>query len=87
MIVTVTIIYHDGCRVNSEKPKANKVNINPRMNSNHMINSCKQLFVYVSLLFNAMLLHSYVPDKMGLVTLVSIPKDRNKSLSDCNNYR
>ena len=69
------------------KPKANKVDINLRISLNHLINSCKQLFVPVSLLLNAMLLHSYVPDKMCLVSLVSIPNDGNKSLSDCNYYR
>ena len=70
-----------------KKLKSNKADVNPSINSNHLINGCKQLFVHVSFLFNAMLQHSYVPDEMCLAALVPIPKDRNKSISDSNNYR
>ena len=58
--------------------KANKADVNSRINSNHVINGCKQILIHVSLLFNVMLLHSYVPDKMCLASLVPVQKDINK---------
>ena len=55
--------------------------------SDHIINGSHKLFVCLSLLFQIMLTHGYVPQDMQLGTIIPIPKDRNKSLSVSNNYR
>ena len=55
--------------------------------SDNLINASPNLYVHLSILFTCMLTHNSVPDDMLLATLVPIPKSRNKSLSDSNNYR
>ena len=43
--------------------------------------------VYLTLLFNAMLCHGYVPEQMLKGTITHIPKDPSGKLSDSTNYR
>ena len=55
--------------------------------SDHLINGTHKLFVYLSLLFQSMLIHGYVPSDLLLATIIPIPKDRNKTLNSSANYR
>ena len=55
--------------------------------SDILINGCDDLFVHISFLFKAMLVHGTCPSKMLISTPVPIPKDKKKSLNDSNNYR
>ena len=43
-------------------------------------------YVYLSLLFTSLLNHSLVPDDLLVGTLVPIPKNKRKLLSDSSNY-
>ena len=61
-----------------KKLKVNKSDVNPDM-SNHIIHGCKQLYVHMSLLYNTMINHSYVPEEMRLSALVPIPKHKKKA--------
>jgi len=55
--------------------------------SDNLINGSDQLYVHLSILFNCMLKHNNIPPDMMLSTLIPIPKNRKKSLTDSNNYR
>ena len=55
--------------------------------SDHFINGTAKLNIYLTFLFNVMLVHGFVPDSMLLGTLIPIPKNKRKSLNDSNNYR
>ena len=67
--------------------KRNKSDVNPDLNSNHIINGGKGLWVKLAAMFTLMLSTGIVPIKMCMSTLVPIPKDLKRSLSDSNNYR
>ena len=56
-------------------------------NSNHIIYGGRNLHVYLSELFNTMLIHGYYPKELLKSTIISIPKDRTASLSNSDNYR
>ena len=49
--------------------------------------SCDELFVHITLLFNAILVHGALPDNFLRSTIVPIPKGRNADGSNNNNYR
>ncbi len=55
--------------------------------TNHLIHGTYRLFCYMSLLFNSMISHGYVPDDFLLSTLIPIPKSKRKSLNCSDNYR
>ena len=55
--------------------------------SNSIINGCHRLFVYLSILFNLMLKHTFSPKDLLVSTIVPIQKNKKKSLNDSNNYR
>ena len=55
--------------------------------SDHIINSSKKLFLYLSLLFRTKLVHGYNPSDLLLLTIISIRKDLRGSLSKSDNYR
>ncbi len=44
--------------------------------SDYLINGCDSLYVYLTMIFNAMLIHSISPESMLLGTMVPIPKDK-----------
>ena len=69
------------------KLKAQKHDGYKGMYSDHIINGPECLFLYLSLLFNAMLVHGSVPLDFTLSTLTPIPKNCKKSLNDSSNYR
>ena len=55
--------------------------------SDILINACTELHVHLGLLFNSMLIHGVSPCNLLISTLVPIPKNKNKSLNDSDNYR
>ena len=55
--------------------------------SDHIINGTTRLYVQLSLLFNSMISHGYVPNDFLLSTLIPIPKNKRKSLNCSDNYR
>ena len=55
--------------------------------SDHLINGSRRLHVVLSLRFNVMINHGYIPDVLLKSTIVSIPKDPKVSLSNSDNYR
>ena len=55
--------------------------------SDHIINGCDSLPVYLSLLFTGMLCHGTSPRDICKATIVPVPKNKRKSLSDSSNYR
>ena len=57
------------------------------VSSDHIVNACFELFVHLSFLFNAMIVHQTAPSGMLISALVPIPKDKRKSLSMSDNYR
>ena len=57
------------------------------MYSDHLINAPHLLYVFLTMLFNAMLNHGISPDSMILGTMVPIPKCKFKELDQADNYR
>ncbi len=51
--------------------------------SDHHINDCDSLDVYLTMMFNAMLIHGISPESMRLGTMVPIPKNRRHMQSLC----
>ena len=56
------------------------------LSSDHIVNTCDELFVHITLLFNAILVHGALPDNFLRSTIVPIPKGRNVDGSNSNNY-
>ena len=50
--------------------------------SDHIVNASKKYYVILSLLFKTMLTHSCVPSGLLVSTVIPIPKNKSKSLSD-----
>ena len=67
--------------------KSDKHDGNKGSFSNHLIHGNIKLQVYISLLFDSMLLHGFAPSDFLLSTLVPIPKNKRKSLNLSDNYR
>ena len=55
--------------------------------SDHIIHGCHYLYVLLSMIFNAMLVHGEFPESMAMGTMVPIPKNKRKSLCNSDNYR
>ena len=56
-------------------------------NSCHLIYGSQQYFCHLAKMVRAMYIHGYQPELLLNATIISIPKDYNKSLVDDNNYR
>ena len=54
--------------------------------SEHYIFSSHRFCIHVSLLFQCMLTHGLMPEDLARSVIVSIPKDKRKSLSESGNY-
>ena len=67
--------------------KSNKSDGNIGMFTNHIIHGTPRLYVYISLLFDSLLSHGFVPSELLLSTLIPIPKNKRKSLNESDNYR
>lgn len=55
--------------------------------SDHIIESTPKFRTILSLLINSILRHGHMPSAMRKSVIISIPKDRRKSMADSNNYR
>jgi hypothetical protein len=55
--------------------------------SDHIIHGTERLYTSLSMLYSCMVTHGYVPDGMLLSTIIPIPKNKKKSLSNSSNYR
>ena len=55
--------------------------------TDHLINASHNYYVHLSLVLSAMLRHGFMPDNFVLSTIISIPKNKKKSLNDSDNYR
>ena len=58
-----------------------------KLSSNHFIHASTKLSVILSVLYKLMLVHGVSPPGMSAGTMVPIPKNKNASVSDGNNYR
>ena len=57
------------------------------MTTDHVIQGSKKLQLYIAMLLDGMFHHGYAPDGFLLSTIISIPKNRRKSMNDSSNYR
>ncbi len=55
--------------------------------SDHLINGYDSLYVYLTMIFNALLIHGICPESMLLGTMVPIPQNKRQSLCNSDNYR
>ena len=55
--------------------------------SDHIIHGTEKLFTMLTLLFNCMLCHGYVPKGLQIGNIIPIPKNKRKSLNNSDNYR
>ena len=55
--------------------------------TDHFIHGPHRLSVYLSLLFNAMIIHGFSPDGFNVATIQPIVKNKRKSMYDSANYR
>ena len=81
------VITHENVKQSIKLLKHNKSEGISQCNTNHLIYACDTLSVYLSLLFNSMLIHGVSPKMLLNATIIPIPKDKRKSLNDSNNYR
>ena len=70
-----------------KKMTRNRVQIPTNFNSNHLINGGHRLHVFLSLLFNCMIVHGHTPKDLLPSTIISITKDTRTSLCKSGNYR
>ncbi len=54
--------------------------------SDNIIHRTHSLYVLLTIVFNAMLIHGVIPDSMILGTMVPIPENKKKSLCNSDNY-
>ena len=57
------------------------------LTSDVFVNSCHELEIHMRFLYTMMLWYGYCPTHMLIALLVPIPKDRKKSINNCDNYR
>jgi hypothetical protein len=57
------------------------------LNSEHFKYASDKLVVYLTLVYNAMLTHGYIPEKFMLTLLVPIVKNKKVCITDSENYR
>ena len=49
---------------------------NDHFNSEHFIYACDKIYVYLCIIFNAMMIHGHVPSKLMDTILISLVKDK-----------
>ena len=57
------------------------------LSTNHLKYGTNRLYTLISVLFTGILEHGYIPQEMLKSTIIPIPKNLKKSLSDSSNYR
>ncbi len=55
--------------------------------SDNIIHGTNSLYVLLTIVFSAMLIHGVSPDSMILGTMIHIPKNKKKSLCNSDNYK
>jgi len=85
---------HDNFSVNVEDVcsavfglKRGKSDVNGRLSSDHFIFACKELSVYLSFLFSALLVHGHVPSDILASRLIPLPKGKNTNITNSAHYR
>ena len=64
-----------------------KSDANGRLSSDHFISASKDLSVYLSLVFSALLIHGHVPSDILVSRLIPISTRRNTNITNSANYR
>ena len=67
--------------------KSGKSDSNHQFYTDHLLHDPQRLYVLLSMLFTAMLVHGVIPSDISVSTLIPIPKNKKKSLNDSDNYR
>ena len=67
--------------------KSGKSDSNHQFYTDHLLHGPQRLYVSLSMLFTAMLVHGVIPSDISVSTLIPIPKNKKKSLNDSDNYR
>ena len=57
------------------------------LSSEHYQKSHGKISVYLSIIFNCMILHGHVPERLMDTILISLVKDKKGNISECDNYR
>ena len=57
------------------------------LDTDHLINSCPELHIHLSLLYTAIIYHGFPISQLVQSTILPIPKNSRKSLSDSSNFR
>ena len=57
------------------------------ISAEHLKFAHKSISVILSLLFNSMIIHGYLPQEFMSTTIIPIVKDKKGDLSNCDNYR
>ena len=67
--------------------KRGKADVSNLLSSDHLICAPNDLFVHISMLFTALIIHNFVPDLFLRSAIRPVPKGHNLSLADSSNYR
>jgi len=67
--------------------KSGKHDGNLGLSSDHVEHACHKLFIHLSMLFTALVVHGYITDDLSLSTVLPIPKGKNLNYLDSTNYR
>ena len=70
-----------------KKLKRSQYDQQTKLMSDSFINGTYKLQVMIGILFTIMIKHGFQCESINITTLVPIPKDKKKSLSDSDNYR
>ena len=57
------------------------------LSSEHYLYADKRIYVYLQLLFNAMMCHGYVPEELMSSVVIPIVKDKKAVITSKDNYR
>jgi len=57
------------------------------LSSDHVKHCCHELFIHLSILSTALIVHDYITDDLSSSTVLPIPKGKNLNYSDSTNYR
>ncbi len=84
---TIDRITSDNVKAAVKGLKKDKCSGPDKITSEHLIFAHEKLYVFLSLVFNACLIHGYLPDELMRTIIVPIVKDQKGDITDVNNYR
>ena len=67
--------------------KTHKSDASFELSTDHFLNAGDDLHTHVALLFSAILVHGFTPEKLCTSTIVPIPKGCNVNVTDSANFR